>query len=643
MTTDVLIAGGGVAGSALAIHLGRAGLKVELFERGEFPREKPCGEGLMPAGVAAFERLGLAGAVGGVPLSGVRYHFRGAVAAGPFPRVNGAMTTGRAQRRAVLDRVVFEAAAATRGVVVHTRSAVQGPIVERGRVTGLVVAGSRRYAPLTVAADGVHSPLRRALGLDGAPPRRRVGMRAHYRLAAGVEVDPWVDILIGDGHELYVTPLPHGELLVAALADAQTLGAPAATSFDRWCMAQPLLADRLRGAEPLTPLRGVSPLTARARNGHAPGMVLLGDAAGSLDPITGGGMTHALECAELLARCVPRAIDEGDAWLTRFEARRRALLADYAVVTRGLLWLARHPGWIGPALSALRACPPLLSHLVGVAGGTRSLVGRRWQRALGAAACGVLLMTAGLAGPSHATAPAPAVTALLAMGDSALARFDLDTATVAFTQARRAAPNSYEAAWKLSRALADRATLSPKASVQRPLCQQAESLARAAIAIEPRGAKGHAYLAIALGKLALLEGGKRKVRLAREIKAEADSALALDPHEDLAHHVLGVWNREIVELSGVRRFFATTLYGRLPRASLDEAIEHIRTAAESHPDVIPHRVELGITLASARRYREAEREFERALGMPTTWVTDDVYRAKARDALARVRRKARST
>jgi tetratricopeptide (TPR) repeat protein len=172
---------------------------------------------------------------------------------------------------------------------------------------------------------------------------------------------------------------------------------------------------------------------------------------------------------------------------------------------------------------------------------------------------------------------------------------------------------------------------------------QAESLARAAIALEPRGAKGHAYLAIALGKRALLEGGKRKVRLAHEIKAEADTALALDPHEDLAHHVLGVWNREIVELSGVLRFFASMLYGGLPRASLDEAIAHLRTAAESHPDVIPHHVELGITLASARRYRDAERELERALGMRTTWVTDDVYRAKARDALARVRRKARST
>jgi flavin-dependent dehydrogenase len=105
--------------------------------------------------------------------------------------------------------------------------------------------------------------------------------------------------------------------------------------------------------------------------------VLLGDAAGSLDPITGGGMTHALESAELLADHVPRAIEEGDRALAGFDRRRRALHSDCAMLTGGLLWLSRHPGWIGAALAGLAARPALLSHLVGVAGGTRSLLGAR--------------------------------------------------------------------------------------------------------------------------------------------------------------------------------------------------------------------------------------------------------------------------
>ena len=131
-----------------------------------------------------------------------------------------------------------------------------------------------------------------------------------------------------------------------------------------------------------------------------------------------------------------------------------------------------------------------------------------------------------------------AVAALLAAGDSAMARLDLSAATKAYTQAHHDDAKSYEAAWKLARAYADSATMSSSAAAQERLCRQAETAARAAVALRPDGAKGHAFLAVALGKLALFEGGKQKVRLSREIEAEADTALALDPNDDLAHHVV---------------------------------------------------------------------------------------------------------
>src|SRR5450631_851667 len=129
---DVLIAGGGIAGSALAILLGRRGLTVELVERDRFPREKPCGEGLMPAGVMALERLGLRNAVGGAPFVGVRYHSGTTLAAGRFPIVNGRITTGIGQRRRVLDEILFDAAASTAGVNARTGCRVDGPINENG-------------------------------------------------------------------------------------------------------------------------------------------------------------------------------------------------------------------------------------------------------------------------------------------------------------------------------------------------------------------------------------------------------------------------------------------------------------------------------------------------------------------------------
>jgi tetratricopeptide (TPR) repeat protein len=226
----------------------------------------------------------------------------------------------------------------------------------------------------------------------------------------------------------------------------------------------------------------------------------------------------------------------------------------------------------------------------------------------------------------------------LAAGDSAVDRLDLTAAMTAYRRAHEEAPQNYEAAWKLARAFADQATLSRRAAEQKRYCQRAESLARVAIAIDPRGAKGHAFLAVSLGKLALFEGGKKKVRLSHVIEDEANAALALDPDDDLAHHVLGVWNREVAELPGVLRFFATVLYGKLPRASLEAALEHLVRASALRPDVIPHHVELGITLATARRHAEARQALERALAMPTSWVTDDEYRARARAALARLRR-----
>jgi flavin-dependent dehydrogenase len=577
--TDVLIAGGGVAGSTMAILLGRAGLRVELFERGAFPREKPCGEGVMPAGVASLVKLGRE-AVGGVPLNGVRYHCRGRDATGSFPSAGGVPANGLAQRRAVLDRVLFEAAAATPGVTARTRATVESPIVERGRVTGLVVQGTEHRAPLTVAADGVHSPLRRALGLDRPARRPRFGMRAHYRLAPGTEVAPWVDIFLGKGHELYVTHLPQGELLVAALVSAHGLGASAQSSFDGWVSAQQLLVDRLRGAERITPIRGVSPLATRARRGFAPGLVLLGDAAGSLDPITGGGMTQALESAELLARYVPRMIEEGDAWLAEFERRRRALLSDYVLMTRGLLWLERHPRWIGPALAAgnsivlkpseltpLTCCAwPTGGHPAAVGPGTAPTLGRPNVRPIRFA---IVALIAALAAPAFARAADghQAVPTLLAAGDSAMARLDLSDATQAYTQAHHEDPKSYEAAWKLARAYADSATMSSSAAAQERLCRQAETAARAAVALRPDGAKGHAFLAVALGKLALFAGGKQKVRLSPDRGRGRHGAGARPKRGSGASRARRMESRS---RRGCRasRFFASTLYGKVPQGSL---------------------------------------------------------------------------
>jgi flavin-dependent dehydrogenase len=379
--TDVLIAGGGVAGSTLAILLGRRGFSVELLERGQFPKEKPCGEGLMPAGVAVLERLGLAGAIGGAPFHGVRYHFGRYMAEGRFPHARGIPDVGRGQRRKQLDRTLFEAAAATPGVKAHTGALVDAPICENGRVTGVIASGEPLRARLVVAADGAHSRIRHCLGLDAESSRRRFGIRVHYRLGKGQHQPPWVDILLAAGHELYVTPLPDNEVLVAALSESKFLREPVHMVFLRWIFAEPLLVSLLEDAEQSSPPMCASWPVKSATCGVAPGAVLLGDAVGSVDPITGSGMTQALLTAELLAAYIQKGLEAPDAWIWKFERKRRLLFRDLKFLTQMMLWLSDHPRLAAEAFSLARNSPYLLRHLVGVAGGTRRLFGAGYQAA----------------------------------------------------------------------------------------------------------------------------------------------------------------------------------------------------------------------------------------------------------------------
>jgi menaquinone-9 beta-reductase len=338
---DVLIVGGGVAGSSLAIMLGQRGFVVHLFEKALFPREKPCGEGLMPAGVAVLQRWGLDELVGGCPFYGVRFYFGQHLTTRTSHKTFHFRSPGLGQRRKVLDEALISCAAATPGVQVHTGVRVDALILERGTVKGLRLAGHEYRAPLVVAADGAQSIIRKKLGLNDGVKRGRFGVRAHFRLADAKAQVPWVEVFIGKKIEIYVTPLPNQEISVALLASFGTLRGNTAAEFLSLCRSFPALADRLEGAEQITRLMGATPISGNSLHATTPGAVLLGDAAGYVDPVTGTGMTQALITAELLTKHLAGRKKADAAWLRPFEQQRRAILAKYRGLARVALWLSQ--------------------------------------------------------------------------------------------------------------------------------------------------------------------------------------------------------------------------------------------------------------------------------------------------------------
>jgi 2-polyprenyl-6-methoxyphenol hydroxylase-like FAD-dependent oxidoreductase len=132
-----------VAGSTLAILLGRAGLSVRLYERHHFPREKACAEGLMPAGVGVLARLGLAEALGGAPFEGGAVPRLRPAHGRLVPASRACPSHGLGQRRLRLDATLFDTARSTPGVQAFEGASVEGPIIEGERVAGLVVEGRR--------------------------------------------------------------------------------------------------------------------------------------------------------------------------------------------------------------------------------------------------------------------------------------------------------------------------------------------------------------------------------------------------------------------------------------------------------------------------------------------------------------------
>ena len=242
---------------------------------------------------------------------------------------------------------------------------------------------------------------------------------------------------------------------------------------------------------------------------------------------------------------------------------------------------------------------------------------------------------AGVATPANADRATP----LLAASDSAYAALDLERAraTAAFAVAQDS--TSGPAAWRLARVLLEQSDDATDDGPRRRMIAEAVRQARRAARLDPDDPWGHVYAAIAAGKLALLEGGRTKIRLGEAVRDAARRALTRDPRNDLALNVLGQWHREVATLSPVLRLAARIMYGGIPAgASLDSSAVLLAQAVAMAPRRIRHRVELGATDLELARYPAAIAAFDTALALPRRDPGDVRLQARASQLRERARR-----
>ena len=349
--TDVFVVGGGPAGLATAIAARQAGLEVVVADRARPPIDKACGEGLMPDGVRALRRLGIdIDPDHGRPFRGIRFVDGDLMAEATFTR-----GLGIGIRRTELHSMLV-ARAEEVGAVALWRTAVDG--VDG---TGVRIGDAVVRCRWIVGADGIQSRVRAWAGIT---PRsvglRRVGLRRRFR------IPPWTDFVEvhwRTGSQAYVTPVSADEVCVTtvtAASDArQSMGPDAFPSLSR----------RLAGAEPISPVRGAITMSARLTRATRGRIALVGDASGSVDAVTGEGLSLAFSQAAALAGAM--GADDLRAYETchRDLAWRPRLMAQVLLLMSGRDTLRR---W---ALRGLATWPAVFERLLAFHLGDDELTG----------------------------------------------------------------------------------------------------------------------------------------------------------------------------------------------------------------------------------------------------------------------------
>jgi flavin-dependent dehydrogenase len=367
-SAEVAIVGGGPAGAAMAIRLASAGHDVVLFERFREPRWRACGVYASPRTRDRLSALGLTGVqLGGLirPIAAMTVEStRGGQCRLDYAPHGGACGIDRVRLdRALLDRAVAAGASIFPGAIVRSVAASRG-VRHVNRLTVSSDSGTESWmTPLVIGADGPGSMVARAFGvLRGSTRFRRAGLTVHHPdPAAGEPMAPMeARMVIGRGWYCGLAPVPGNRINIGIVLAERALRAALADGSGpagvvRGVMGRvPGWDAPWRGTAPCDDVAVALPLWHRVTRRAGPGFLLVGDAAGFIDPLSGEGLHRALVSAELGA-------DAAGAWL---RGRQRPLDAAEALETydRHMAGRFTSKDMLSWLLQAFVAQPRLLEH-----------------------------------------------------------------------------------------------------------------------------------------------------------------------------------------------------------------------------------------------------------------------------------------
>jgi flavin-dependent dehydrogenase len=340
--TEVFIAGGGPAGLATAIAARQAGFAVTVVDVAHPPIDKICGEGIMPDGLAALAKVGiLLPAEQTFPFRGIRFSDSDSAVVASFPQGRGFGI-----RRTRLHRILVDRAAEL-GVTMHWGARITGLTPD-----GVSVNGHHIRCRWLVGADGQNSRIRLWAGLDPSkPPRHRFGFRCHYRMIPWSE---YVEVCWTDRGQLYLTPVGNEEICLALITHEPH------TRLDHALAMFPAIANRLHGAELITREQGAISRMQALPAVHKGRRVLVGEASGSVDAITGDGLSMAFQQARALAE----ALQNDD--LAAYHSAHRKISRLPRVMSELMLLMDRSPSFRRRGLRALSADPSLFARMLAI-------------------------------------------------------------------------------------------------------------------------------------------------------------------------------------------------------------------------------------------------------------------------------------